>query len=162
MRKGTFWWVFLVGAGPMLLAMFMYFTGVGIPQERTHHGELIADGRTVDDWMLTTAAGAPWRMDHRWQLMLTQPEGCKNCEEWAGKMPNIHTALGNNQDRVEWHEVFPTPVPDGLTSPQVAKLGAAIWVIDPLGNLVLRYELSQPPQAILDDLRKLLKLSKLG
>lgn len=162
MRKSTFWWVFVVAAGPMLLAMFMYFTGLGIPVGRTHHGELIADGRSVNDWSLATAAGEPWQMNEHWQLMLTQPAGCTGCSDWAGKMPNLHTALGKERDRVEWHQVLPAPADSGLVSPDLSQLGAAVWVVDPLGNLVLRYDLTQEPQAVLDDLRKLLKLSKLG
>lgn len=162
MRKTTFWWVFAVGAGPMLLAMFMYFTGVGIPQGRTHHGELIADGRTVDDWSLVTATGEPWQMSEHWQLILTQPPGCSSCDSWVEKMPNLHTALGKERDRVEWHQVSSTAVQGGLVSEEISRLGAAVWVVDPLGNLVLRYDLTEAPQAVLDDLRKLLKLSKLG
>jgi hypothetical protein len=162
MRKSTFWWVFGVGAVPLIMATLMYLTGVGIPLGRTHHGELIADGRTVSDWSLTTEAGESWQMEARWQLLLTQPQGCQDCADWVGKMPNLHMALGKERDRVEWHEVFQIPVKHGLYSEQVPQLGAAIWVIDPLGNLVLRYELDQAPQGVLDDLRKLLKLSKLG
>jgi hypothetical protein len=162
MRKSTFWWVFAVGAGPMLLASFMYFTGVGVPQGRTHQGELIADGRSVNDWSLATVSGQPWQMPEQWQLMLTQPTGCTECEGWVEKLPNLHTALGKERDRVAWHQVLPVGAGDGLMIEDMSQLGAALWVVDPLGNLVLRYELTQEPQAVLDDLRKLLKFSKLG
>jgi glutathione peroxidase-family protein len=39
---------------------------------------------------------------------------------------------------------------------------AAIWVIDPLGNVVLRFEPEINPTLILQDMKKLLKLSKVG
>jgi hypothetical protein len=77
-------------------------------------------------------------------------------------MPNLHTALGKERDRVEWHQVSSAAVQGGLVSEEISRLGAAVWVVDPLGNLVLRYDLDETPQAVLDDLRKLLKLSKLG
>jgi hypothetical protein len=41
-------------------------------------------------------------------------------------------------------------------------LESAIWIIDPLGNVVLKFEPSINPTLILRDLKKLLKLSKVG
>ena len=37
-----------------------------------------------------------------------------------------------------------------------------IWVVDPLGNVVLKFEPAVNPTLILQDLKKLLKLSKVG
>jgi len=38
----------------------------------------------------------------------------------------------------------------------------SIWVIDPLGNVVLKFEPEINPTLILQDLKKLLKVSKVG
>ena len=35
-------------------------------------------------------------------------------------------------------------------------------IVDPLGNLVMRYDTREPPKGLLDDLKKLLKLSHIG
>ncbi|MNJ75056.1 hypothetical protein D3C77_720880 [compost metagenome] len=40
--------------------------------------------------------------------------------------------------------------------------GARLWIVDPLGNLVLSYPQGVAGKAVLDDLRHLLKLSRLG
>jgi hypothetical protein len=38
----------------------------------------------------------------------------------------------------------------------------SLFVIDPQGNIVLRYDVRQDPRGLLDDLKKLLKLSHIG
>ena len=40
--------------------------------------------------------------------------------------------------------------------------GAWLWLVDPHGNLVLRYPAGSRGKAILDDLRYLLKISQIG
>lgn len=37
-----------------------------------------------------------------------------------------------------------------------------IYIVDPLGNLMMSYASDAPPKALLEDLRKLLKLSRIG
>ena len=37
-----------------------------------------------------------------------------------------------------------------------------LFIVDPLGNLVLRYDVRQSPKGLLSDLQKLLKLSHIG
>ena len=38
----------------------------------------------------------------------------------------------------------------------------SLFIIDPLGNLVMRYDARENPKGLLDDLKKLLKLSHIG
>jgi hypothetical protein len=38
----------------------------------------------------------------------------------------------------------------------------SLFIVDPLGNLVLRYDVRQSPKGLLSDLQKLLKLSHIG
>ncbi len=40
--------------------------------------------------------------------------------------------------------------------------GHSLYLFDPLGNYMMRYDLSMPPAGMLKDLRKLLKLSRIG
>lgn len=48
--------------------------------------------------------------------------------------------------------------PDGLRAPGPGR----IYLVDPLGNLMMKYEPDAPQKAMLDDLKKLLKLSHIG
>lgn len=41
-------------------------------------------------------------------------------------------------------------------------LGHSLFVVDPLGNLVMRYDVRESPKGLLEDLKKLLKLSHIG
>jgi cytochrome oxidase Cu insertion factor (SCO1/SenC/PrrC family) len=45
---------------------------------------------------------------------------------------------------------------------QPALDGAQLWIVDPHGNLVLRYAAGSDGKRILDDLRHLLKSSQIG
>lgn len=162
MKRMTFWLVWAAGVGPLLLAVFMYATGFGVPEGRTHHGELLANGARVQDWGVHDAGGTPWHAGRHWQLMITEPPGCETCASWHRMLPKLKTALGKDRDRLEWHVLSATPQQDGLVSADVSKLGAALWIVDPHGNLVMRYDLDQSPHGVLDDLRRLLKLSHLG
>jgi cytochrome oxidase Cu insertion factor (SCO1/SenC/PrrC family) len=66
---------------------------------------------------------------------------------------NFHTAIGRERDRVAVSEM-----PAEATVPG----SAAIWLVDPLGNVVLKFDPAVNPTLILNDLKKLLKLSKVG
>ncbi len=41
-------------------------------------------------------------------------------------------------------------------------LTPGVYIVDPLGNLVLRYPLDTEPKPVLEDLKRLLKLSQIG
>jgi hypothetical protein len=45
---------------------------------------------------------------------------------------------------------------------QVGEPGPQLWIVDPHGNLVLRYDAKVNGKKVLDDLRHLLKLSNIG
>jgi cytochrome oxidase Cu insertion factor (SCO1/SenC/PrrC family) len=82
-----------------------------------------------------------------------QQADCDACQTFSEGLENFHTALGRERDRVSVSEVQASDLKDKQ---------AAIWVIDPLGNVVLRFEPEINPTLILQDMKKLLKLSKVG
>lgn len=45
---------------------------------------------------------------------------------------------------------------------QVGEVAPQLWIVDPHGNLVLRYGAKVNGKHVLDDLRHLLKLSNIG
>ena len=58
-------------------------------------------------------------------------------------------------------------IPDAATSALVHAFplkdrSHSLFVVDPLGNLVLRYDVRESPKGLLSDLQKLLKLSHIG
>jgi len=145
----TFWMIWAMALVPMVAAFAMYFGGVGIPDGRTHHGDLVADGTQAGDLGLPL----PDASDPRWQVILASSPDCAPCTVFSEGLNNFHTAIGRERDRVAVSEM-----PAEATVPGAA----AIWLVDPLGNVVLKFDPAVNPTLILNDLKKLLKLSKVG
>ncbi|MDA0130101.1 hypothetical protein OH458_18670 [Vibrio sp. MarTm2] len=118
----------------------------------------------------------------QWQLAYVMPSRCEAfCQQQLYLLGQSHTALGKYQDRV-------SPVllvrSDNEVMPKVAEQfsvvnvsgnlnhlvsGFEVVIVDPLGQLVMRYpkvkaesDLVQQSKDVLADLRKLLKLSRVG
>ena len=147
-NRTTFWLIWGIAVIPMLAAFVMYFGGIGVPEGRTHHGELVKSGTQYSDVGLPQP-GEP----ATWQVVLASTPDCEPCQTFSQGLSNFHTALGRERDRVSVSE---------LDASSLSVDQASIWVIDPLGNVVLRFDPEVNPTLILQDLKKLLKLSKVG
>ena len=157
MSRVNFWLVWAVGVIPVLIAIMMYFFGLMLPHDRTHNGELL-QGKHLNSWQLRTSEP---NNKPQWQLLLTTPQSCQqNCEQWWQVLDKVHTALGKDQGRVVLSRIDTSH--SDLPQPDFNRLGAAVWIADPKGNLVLRYSLDEQPKQVLKDLRKLLKVSRIG
>lgn len=173
--------------GPLFLAMLMYFNprwfmlpGGG------HHGELIDPARPLAAFAATSREGRALPSDllhGRWTLLYWGAAGCDlACEADLFKMRQVRLSLGRDRTRVQ--TVYLSGEPDGLperllnryTQLTVARLesgGAfaeqlaaypknSVYVVDPLGNLMMRYPGDAFSRDMLKDLKKLLKLSNIG
>lgn len=125
----------------------------------------------------------------RWWLSYVLPASCDaSCVETLQTLPRLQATLGRERERVglllirtEGNADLPLPplAPDvkvlSLTPRQLAatglfNAGASPWLImDPLGWVMLRYQPPMTPaesllraQLLLDDLKKLLKASRIG
>lgn len=132
---------------PIVLAAVVYYGGFG-PQGSVAKGELLDPVLTVQEWggEADTYAG-------RWSILKTQLGACDSaCDESLEPLRRVHDALGREANRVQ---VI------GLGSDKT-KLEPAIWIVDPLGNLVMRYSTDAELKELLEDLKKLLKVSRIG
>lgn len=167
-----------IAIGPMLLASAMYQWRFWLPETRSYHGVLIGDGRTLAD------LGVKAELAQRWQILVTAPEDCAaDCRELIYLARQIHIGLNREASRAEHALAVAEPMEDnyraslrreyprlGLHSLDPAvysrvagdEPGAQLWLVDPHGNLVLRYPAGSNGKAILDDLRHLLKVSQIG
>ncbi|TAA46048.1 hypothetical protein [Corallincola spongiicola] len=137
-------------------------------------GELIASGETIDEKGGGDATGA-------WLVVFTVDRPCReNCQQAIDTLQNVWLALGREQQRAQLRALgtgqpsnWQLPVGVPLQFEQVTAMGKsyfsdAFYLVDPLGNLVLRYpyedgeSLTLQSQALLKDLRKLMKNSKIG
>ncbi|PKF51280.1 hypothetical protein [Enterovibrio nigricans] len=160
-----------VVAAKWVLEMGWYNKGV------TNNGELLS-GQTKTEWL-----------EHQglWRLIYTLPEKCtEQCESALFQLNQIPVAVGRERERVasillvpsdrtEMESVRPQVTEQPIDAVQQKSLsslpfaGEAIYLVDPLNNLILAYPIPQEKAAqitqskgLLKDLRKLMKLSKVG
>ncbi|GAA0698590.1 hypothetical protein GCM10009104_28890 [Marinobacterium maritimum] len=144
--RGVFWIVWGIGLVPVLLALLAWASGVGVPEQGSNQGELVQPVRTLDEW-----GGDVGHHTGHWSLLLVDDARCSEaCEARLEALKRVHDALGREADRVRVDLV-----PSGELEP-------GVWVVDPLGNLVIKHPLSYEGKALLGDMRRLLKASRLG
>jgi hypothetical protein len=89
----------------------------------------------------------------------------------AQQVLQLHALLNKDAVRVRRAIVAETPVDAKLAQdyPRLAVLSGSlrglatgIYVVDPLGNLVFHYPLADAGEPVLDDLKRLLKVSQIG
>ncbi|WP_280363445.1 hypothetical protein [Pseudomonas sp. BN411] len=170
--------ILMVVIGPMMLATAMYKFSFWVPEGRSYHGAMIGNGQTSADIGIQGAAP-----QETWQLLVTAPGACEaDCQQLVYLARQIHIGLGRDASRAS-HSLAAADVPADyadklkLEYPQLKRYGldtvtygkatdnlsgARLWIVDPHGNLVLRYDGTAKGKQILNDLRHLLKLSNIG
>ena len=141
------------------------------PGSTANYGELIAPPRPLSGAPLEALRG-------KWVLVSFDAAGCDAyCEKKLYFMRQVRRAQGKDQDRVErlWVVTDARRPPakllgaiEGTRIEPAAGIGAAfpaagaitdhIYVIDPLGNLMMRYPRDPDPSRMLKDLQRLLKV----
>ena len=178
-RKGR-WQLILIlmmVIGPMALATFMYKLQFWVPESRSYHGEMIGNGQSRADIGVQTD-------EQRWQLLVTAPTACTaDCQQLVYLARQLQISLGRDASRAshalasaqplsaEYETKLNVEYPQlqrySLDLPTFSKGAAApgdaqLWIVDPHGNLVLRYDAKVKGKDLLNDLRHLLKLSNIG
>jgi hypothetical protein len=158
-------------AAPFALAWLAYWLDWA-PGAASNYGELL-DPRPL--------TGAPWEgLRGKWVLVAFDAAACDAyCERKLYFMRQVRRAQGKNMERVERLWLLtgggqPAPkVLEAIEGTQVAPAGARaarfpgevrdhIYVVDPLGNLMMRYPRDPDPSRMLKDLQRLLKVAGFG
>ena len=129
------------------------------------------------------ADGAPFRLDDfhgRWVLLWGARGSCDSaCEKTLYATRQARTMQGKDQDRVvrAWLVLGDAPPAAALLAqhPDLAVIRASdgaldrlpggpggLYLVDPLGNLVLRYSDDPDIRGVANDLARLLKASRIG
>jgi len=187
--RRALWLLVLLFFAPLLLSFWLYYGSSWRPAGRTNHGELIQPPRRLPS-IAPPAAGAsasaaPVFAD-LWSLVYVGDGGCDaECRGVLYLMRQTHASLGRLGARVQ--QVFlasshccdhaflgrehPTLRVIDASDPGAAglleafgrdRLGESIFIVDPLGNLMMRYDTHQGPKGLQQDLKKLLELSHVG
>ncbi|WP_426119834.1 hypothetical protein [Pseudomonas sp. DSP3-2-2] len=169
--------VLLVAIGPMILATSMYKFKFWVPENRSFHGEMIGNGQSRAD--LGVQAD-----ESRWQLLVSAPKTCEaQCQHLVYLARQVQIGLGRDASRASHALAAAQPLDADYTArltreypqlqryplelPRYQKTAPGIevpqlWIVDPHGNLVLRYGVDVNGKDLLNDLRQLLKLSNIG
>lgn len=188
--KGN-WKLFLViaiCAAPMIASYFTYY--VIKPQSRTNYGTLI-DPRAhpIPALGTSTLDGKPFPLDAlkgKWIMLQVNGSECdERCKTRLYEMRQLRLTQGKNMDRIErvWLITDDKPVEtillreyDGmhflradaaavktwLPADAAATVADHIYLIDPLGNLMMRFPKDADPNRIKKDLSRLLMASSIG
>jgi len=175
--------VMLVFVGPLLLASWMYFGQNWQPAGRTNHGLLLDPIISLWD-ELPSSPLAVDSADH-WLMVYANAAPCDDeCRESLHLLRQSRLVLGNEMTRVlrvflhgdsppdkvfleKQHRGLITIRDDGLFRLLTeSSLGAlkpgGIYLVDPLGNLVMYFSPDLDPGDMVDDIKRLLKFSRIG
>ncbi|MGD9943917.1 MAG: SCO family protein [Burkholderiaceae bacterium] len=179
--------ILLVCAAPVIASYFTYY--VIRPDGRTNYGELIEPQRPVADLGARDAQGKAAALDSlrgRWVMLVVAPGDCDDaCRKQLYDVRQVRLTTGKDRDRVErvWlvddarqpapellaqHEgLLVWHAPREAIAAQLPVTGATrvedhIWLIDPLGNLMMRFPQHADPNRMKKDLSKLLRASRVG
>jgi len=179
--------VLAVCASPVIASYFMYY--VVKPEGRTNYGTLVQPQRPMPPLTLTELDGKPFdlaTLKGKWLMITVDGGACTAaCEDKLVHMRQVRLTTGRERDRVErvWFITDKEPLPtllmrqhDGLRMVRADPKELAAWLpatsgttlpdhlfmVDPLGNLMLRWPQAADPNQTKKDLSKLLRASRVG
>lgn len=175
---------------PLLAAVGWYFAAPQLAPPPSVHGTLLDPARPLEPFAAPLSGGGRYTLDDlrgHWTLVHVLGAECDvACRRRLHDLRQVHDALGEDRVRVARIAL----AGDGADTPGLASIlddhprltvlrthgdgplagqlspeaGATgdVFVVDPLGNVVLRYGSAAEPSGMLDDLEKLLRLSRIG
>jgi len=179
--------IVLACAAPVIASYFTYY--VIRPEGRINYADLIEPQRPVGAFPVQGPAGEAGTFEQfrgKWLLVTAAPANCpEDCRDRLYQMRQVRLMTGRERDRVQrvWLVTDPgTPPPsvlaehDGLQWLRVDPEALAnafpagsdtaatrhVFIVDPLGNLMMRFPVAADPARMKKDLSKLLRASRIG
>lgn len=139
----------------------------------TNNGEFVDPPVNSAALDLVDSAGLPLGQRKTWWLWVVRTEPCDQaCAHALHQLRQLHILLNRDTDRVKRALVTQAVVDRGdleklypelaFLTGKVEALPPGIYIVDPLGNLVLHYPLDAAGKPVLQDLQRLLKVSQIG
>ncbi|MDT3679383.1 MAG: cytochrome C oxidase subunit I [Burkholderiaceae bacterium] len=176
----------LLLASPIAASYYTYY--VLRPDGRTNYGALV-EQRPVDSLGGVPVMGDVRTLGElrgRWVMLVVAPSDCDDgCRQRLYHVRQVRLTAGKERDRVErvWllpdagtpdssllaeHEgllVIRAPaqaIATSLPATETSSVSDHIWLIDPLGHLMMRFPRDADPSRIKKDLAKVLRASGIG
>lgn len=174
-------------AAPVLASYFMYY--VVRPEGRSNYGQLVQPTRSIPALTVPDLAGRPVPLASlrgQWLLMAAGPADCSAaCLERQHALRQLRQMLGKEKERLDkvWFitdaqsaVALPDPKDANDPSAHVLRMGAAelqrwlgvadvagleshLFLVDPMGELMMRFPLPFEPTKVKRDLERLLRAS---
>jgi hypothetical protein len=175
---------------PLMTSFVLYYVGGWRPAGSTNNGELITPARPLESAPFTlpdgTTSARADLLKGRWSLVHIGPGRCDEaCQRALWVMRQTRLLLAEDMDRVqrvfiateaccngeylerehpglETVQALDPSTRDFFSQFPPQDRAHSIYVVDPLGNLMMRTDARAEPKGLLRDLEKLLKLSHIG
>lgn len=177
---------------PVVLATGLYFGGWRPQGKSLHHGQLVQPAQPLNDVVLRRADGKETQLMSSlrgsWVLLTFSRLPCTQaCQDNLYKMQQVRLTQGKDASRVRRAFIALANGGDGSSlenqypglivfagqprevqavarqlAGEAGEAQESIYIVDPLGNLVLRYRADTDPSDIRKDLTRLLRLSQIG
>jgi cytochrome oxidase Cu insertion factor (SCO1/SenC/PrrC family) len=184
--------VALMFFAPLGLAFYLYYGhGAWAPGGRVNAGELVQPPRSVPPLTLPLKVGGVTDLEFlkgKWTFLYVQHGRCaEDCGRHLYDTRQVRLALDRDMDRVQrvfigdadccdmgaLREAHPdlimilaSPADEPLLGLLPGFAGRensdAVYLIDPLGNLMMRYAADTKSKGMLEDMKRLLRLSHIG
>lgn len=184
----TLWFVVFAFVAPAVVAYLMYF--FGDIRSFTNHGEILNPVVDISALKLRDEENqliARDTLTYKWRIISIVGADCDEpCNKRIHDMRQIHKSLAKDQHRVirmivhldapstELNALIAREYPNALNMYGDEKdISSALgdsarihqnetYIMDPIGNVMMRFTQDQPNQLLLKDLKKLLKVSQIG
>lgn len=169
---------------PVIGSYVLYWNWV--PEEHTNYGTLL-EARAVPTAKLSLTGGEPFSFDQvhgRWVFVVIDAGACPRvCEDKLWMVRQVRKAQGKEMDRVErvWliddgelpdarlaRDYAGTWMVAAQAKPVLDAFGAEgarrdhIYLVDPRGNVIMRFPQNPDPSRISRDIGRLLRYSSIG
>ena len=189
-NRRQFYLLIAVFFGPMFVAMFLYFGADYRPPDRTNYGVLNEPAKPLPEMLgLQAQDGEAVLRDvltDNWTMLQWLPADCDaDCQQALYLTRQVWLSLDRRRTRVQRFAIMPPGSAAALqakadtadpnlviveaNSRQLANfLGVDapepmhVYLIDPIGNWVMSYPPGWEPAGMLKDVKKLLKISRIG
>jgi len=168
----------LVFAAPLGLAFWLYYGSSWRPAARNNHGTLIEPARPLahpgvlaGKWSLVVIGSGADGCDERCRDTLVYArQTWLSLGKYAARAQRVLLSGGECCDQPYLQREHQGLVLLRATTPETLALLQAfpapqahtIFIVDPLGNLMMRYDAQADPKGLREDLKKLLDLSHIG
>jgi len=180
----SLWLLAALCVAPVVASYVAYY--LWQPSGQVNYGELI-EPRPLPDAKLALADGTPFpwhQLKGKWVLVMADSGNCDAyCQRKLLYLRQVRLAQGKDMDRVERAWLItdeanpPAPVASEFQGTWLVRAGGSellkrfpvqgaladhIYVIDPHGNLMMRYPRDADPRKIVKDIARLLRISSIG